>query len=160
MEFLAVKTPWKPLIISASPRGIHSVDFIENDTLVRPGIAVDEKTKAIFDQGVAWLSAYFAKDARLPPLPPLAGVGTDFQQRVWREIAAIPRGETRAYGDLARLIGTPRAARAVGQACGKNPIPILIPCHRVLAAAGKIGGYSAGIDRKRWLLAIEGWQLD
>jgi len=90
----------------------------------------------------------------LPPLD-LSG-GTEFQRRVWRAMTDIPFGQTRSYGEIARAIGKPQAVRAVGGACGANPIPVLVPCHRVLAAHGKIGGFSSGLDWKRTLLAREG----
>ena len=86
-------------------------------------------------------------------LPPLdLGAGTEFQQSVWRQLLKIPRGETRSYGELARLLNNPRAFRAVGSACGANPVPVLIPCHRVLAVNHKLGGYSGGLEWKKKLL--------
>ena len=86
-------------------------------------------------------------------LPPLdLSAGTAFQKTVWNQLLKIPRGETRSYGELARLLKNPRASRAVGSACGANPIPVLVPCHRVLAANHKIGGYSGGLEWKRKLL--------
>ena len=81
--------------------------------------------------------------------------GTDFQRAVWREIAAIPYGDTLTYAEVARAAGRPNAVRAAGTATGANPIPILIPCHRVIAAHGKLGGFSGGLDAKRRLLALE-----
>jgi methylated-DNA-[protein]-cysteine S-methyltransferase len=90
----------------------------------------------------------------LPPLD-LTG-GTEFQQAVWRELRKISFGKTRSYGEIARAIGKARAVRAVGSACGANPVPVLVPCHRVLAAHGKIGGFGGGLDWKRRLLACEG----
>jgi O-6-methylguanine DNA methyltransferase len=90
-------------------------------------------------------------------LPPLDWSGkTEFQKSVWRALRKIRRGQTRSYGEIARAIGKPKAVRAVGGACGANPIPVLVPCHRVLAANGKIGGFSGGLNRKRELLAREG----
>ena len=89
-------------------------------------------------------------------LPPLdVSRGTEFQQRVWEELLWIPAGETRSYGEIAKSIRKPKAVRAVGGACGANPIPLLIPCHRVLAANNQIGGFSGGLDWKRKLLATE-----
>lgn len=86
-------------------------------------------------------------------LPPLdLGAGTEFQRSVWQRLLKIPCGETRSYGEIARALKNPRASRAVGSACGANPIPVLVPCHRVLAANHKIGGYSGGLDWKRKLL--------
>ena len=90
----------------------------------------------------------------LPPLD-FSG-GTEFQQAVWQAMRKIPAGQTRSYGELARLIGRPKAVRAVGGACGANPIPVLVPCHRVLAAGQKMGGFSGGLDWKRRLLEREG----
>ncbi len=89
----------------------------------------------------------------LPPLDLTAG--TDFQRRVWKGLCGIPLGQTVTYAQLARGIGRPKAIRAVGQACGANPIPVLIPCHRVVAANGGLGGFSSGLEWKRRLLARE-----
>lgn len=89
----------------------------------------------------------------------LEPAGTPFQQRVWKGLAEIPYGKVCGYGDLARRIGNPRAARAVGQANGRNPIPIIIPCHRVIGADGSIGGFSSGLPLKRQLLALESVEL-
>ena len=98
---------------------------------------------------------------RLPEtLPPLDLKGTPFQKAVWQALQDIPLGQTRSYGEIARVIGRPKATRAVGGACGANPIPLLVPCHRVLAANGKIGGFSGGLDWKRRLLACEGVRVD
>ncbi len=85
--------------------------------------------------------------------------GTEFQRSVWNGLTAIPYGTVCGYGDLARIIGNPGAARAVGQANGANPIPIIIPCHRVIAADGSIGGFSGGLPIKRKLLAVERIEL-
>lgn len=93
-------------------------------------------------------------------LPPLdLSVGTDFQRSVWNVLRAIPAGRTKSYGEVAEAIGKPNATRAVGAACGANPIPVIVPCHRVLAAHGRIGGFSGGAGWKEKLLAREGAQL-
>lgn len=89
-------------------------------------------------------------------LPPIdLSSGSPFQQSVWQALTAIPPGKTRTYGELAALLDRPGAARAVGQACGANPIPVLIPCHRVLASQGRLGGFSGGLEWKRRLLQRE-----
>jgi O-6-methylguanine DNA methyltransferase len=94
-------------------------------------------------------------------LPPLdLSAGTSFQQRVWNALRKIKAGKTRSYGEIARDIGQPKAVRAVGGACGANPIPVFVPCHRVLAANRKLGGFSGGLDWKRKLLGREGIQVD
>ena len=88
--------------------------------------------------------------------PPLDLVGTEFQKSVWKAMRKISPGKTKSYGEIAQAIGKPKAVRAVGGACGANPVPVLVPCHRVLAANGRIGGFSSGLDWKRKLLAREG----
>ena len=92
-------------------------------------------------------------------LPPLDLAGTEFQKSVWSALRKIPLGKTKSYGEIARAIGKPKAVRAVGGACGANPVPVLVPCHRVLAANKKLGGFSGGLDWKRKLLAREGVRL-
>ena len=92
-------------------------------------------------------------------LPPLDLAGTEFQKSVWNALRNIPLGKTKSYGEIARAIGKPKAVRAAGGACGANPIPVLVPCHRVLAANTKLGGFSGGLNRKRELLTREGISL-
>lgn len=93
-------------------------------------------------------------------LPPMDWTGTtDFQQSVWRQMLKLGPGQTLSYGEIAAAIGKTRAVRAVGGACGANPIPVLVPCHRVLAAHGRLGGFSGGLDWKRRLLAREGLEF-
>lgn len=101
------------------------------------------------------LDQYFAGKRQAFDVP-LALAGTDFQKQVWLTLAEIPYGETISYAELARWVGRPLAFRAVGQANGANPIPIILPCHRVIAADGTIGGYGGGLPTKRQLLALEG----
>jgi methylated-DNA-[protein]-cysteine S-methyltransferase len=102
----------------------------------------------------AQLSAYFAGQLTEFDLP-LAPAGTDFQRRVWDGLRQIPYGQTLSYGELARRLGRPAASRAVGLANGKNPIAIVVPCHRVIGSDGSMTGYGGGLDRKRFLLALE-----
>jgi methylated-DNA-[protein]-cysteine S-methyltransferase len=100
------------------------------------------------------LTDYFAGSRQRFDLP-LAAQGTAFQQRVWKELLEIPFGQTWSYGELARRIGQPNASRAVGLANGRNPISIIVPCHRVIGANGKLVGYGGGLERKTWLLQLE-----
>ena len=100
------------------------------------------------------LEAYFAGELQGFNLP-LQPRGTAFQESVWRALREIPYGETRSYGQLAASIGKPKASRAVGAANGVNPIPVIIPCHRVIAASGKLAGFGGGIELKRFLLGLE-----
>ena len=100
------------------------------------------------------LASYFAGQLQVFSLP-LCTRGTPFQERVWCALQRIPYGETRTYGELAAMIGQPTAARAVGGANHRNPLAIIIPCHRVVAAHGGLGGYGGGLDKNQWLLALE-----
>jgi methylated-DNA-[protein]-cysteine S-methyltransferase len=107
-----------------------------------------------FAAAAAQLAAYFAGQLTEFDLP-LSPAGTAFQQRVWAGLRAIPYGRTASYGELARNVGSPAASRAVGLANGRNPIAIVIPCHRVIGADGSMTGYGGGLERKQFLLALE-----
>ena len=104
------------------------------------------------------LRAYFARELETFDLR-LAPEGTPFQQSVWNELCGIPYGETISYGELAKRVGNPKASRAVGAANGQNPIPIIIPCHRVIGSDGKLTGFGGGLPIKEKLLALEQRQL-
>jgi methylated-DNA-[protein]-cysteine S-methyltransferase len=115
----------------------------------------EDVTVAPLSATVRQLTEYFDGTRREFDLP-LRLQGTTFQTRVWRELTEIPYGQTWSYGQLAQRIDKPSASRAVGLANGRNPISILVPCHRVIGADGSLTGYGGGIERKRWLLAHEG----
>ena len=108
----------------------------------------------VLARAAAQLTEYFAGERRDFDLP-LAPSGTEFQRTVWHALADIPFGATCSYGDLARTVGRPSASRAVGAANGKNPISIILPCHRVIGASGELTGYGGGLPMKRWLLDHE-----
>ena len=108
----------------------------------------------VLDATAAQLAEYFAGKRTAFDLP-LRATGTSFQTRVWDALVAIPYGETRSYGALATALGRPSGSRAVGSANGKNPISIIVPCHRVIAANGALTGYAGGVPAKQWLLAHE-----
>lgn len=124
-------------------------------TAIRFGADGAQDASPLLDAAEAQLREYFAGTRRTFDLP-LAPRGTAFQQRVWAALRAIPYGETRTYGELAAAIGSPSASRAVGMANHHNPIPIVIPCHRVIGANGTLTGYAGGLEIKRKLLALEG----
>ena len=113
-----------------------------------------KRDPAPFRDVIAQLREYFAGKRRAFDVP-LAAHGTEFQRAVWKGLVAIPYGETRSYGELARRIGRARAVRAVGLANGRNPISIIVPCHRVIGADGTLTGYGGGLERKRFLLELE-----
>ena len=132
----------------------------EDDRLVglylpdRPAPSGPGGRGGVLARAAAQLTEYFAGERRDFDLP-LAPSGTEFQRAVWRALADIPFGATCSYGDLARAVGRPSASRAVGAANGKNPIAILLPCHRVIGASGELTGYGGGLPMKRWLLDHE-----
>ena len=103
-----------------------------------------------------WLDAYFRGDRPDHRDLPLAPPGTEFQRAVWAELLVVPYGESRTYGHIARALGRPRGAQAVGQAVGRNPIGIIIPCHRILGAGNQLTGFAWGLEKKKWLLCHEG----
>lgn len=113
-----------------------------------------QQTDTVLREALRQLRAYFAGKLRDFDIP-LDPQGTDYQLRVWRELRKIPYGETISYGELARRMGRPAASRAVGAANGRNPISIMIPCHRVIGADGTLTGYGGGLEAKRWLLEHE-----
>ncbi len=124
------------------------------------GLSSGQTAKAGHQPGAvaAQLAEYFAGKRRTFDVE-LALRGTDFQRAVWNELLRIPYGETITYADLARRIDRPAAVRAVGAANGANPVPVIVPCHRVIGANGTLTGYGGGIERKQWLLALEGRRL-
>lgn len=113
-----------------------------------------QQSDATFSLVRAQLAEYFAGERQQFDLP-LKPKGTPFQQQVWQELVRIPFGSTITYAELARRVGKPSASRAVGNANGRNPISIIVPCHRVIGASGKLAGYAGGIEKKKWLLAWE-----
>ncbi|HZA12592.1 methylated-DNA--[protein]-cysteine S-methyltransferase [Mycobacterium sp.] len=124
------------------------------DQTYEPDRANWERDDAAFADAVEQLNAYFAGERTRFDLD-MELVGTTFERRVWAALQTIPYGETRSYGEIAEQIGAPGAFRAVGRANGRNPIGIIVPCHRVIGANGGLTGYGGGLDRKRALLDLE-----
>jgi len=146
-----LQTPIGELTLTASETALTGVYFPKSGhgPVGKPG---DNEILALTRQQ---LTEYFAR-ARTSFDLPLDAAGTAFERRVWDLLRAIPYGMTTSYGALARQLGEPKDARAVGSANGKNPIPIVVPCHRVIGSNGDLTGFGGGLDRKRWLLEHEG----
>ena len=121
-----------------------------------PGNAVRDDSVPVLEHTKIWLQAYFDGKAPQSRAHPVLLRGTPFQNAVWRILRDIPYGETMTYGQIAKCICPIMSAQAVGQAVGANPLPIVIPCHRVLGKDGRITGFSAGLEKKRFLLKLEG----
>lgn len=156
-SYTEIESPVGPLILVADDEGLRRIDFVHGRHPARPDPSWQEDSTA-FGEIISQLNAYFAGNLKQFTLP-LAPEGTDFQQKVWKSLCDIPYGETISYGHLARCIGNPNASRAVGLANGSNPIPIIIPCHRVIGSNGKLTGYGGGLPIKEKLLALEQHQL-
>ena len=150
---LVVASPVGKLRLVASEKGLVAIDVRNNDKQVVT--TKDASAQAILLQTKKQLEQYFA-GKRTSFDVTLDLVGTDFQVRAWRALCRIPFGKTISYGQQASNIKKPKAFRAVGSANGKNPIPIIVPCHRVVASDGSLGGYSLGLKMKKQLLALEG----
>lgn len=146
-----VSAPGFSIGVRCDEAEIHAIDYLEPRSEVAP-------SNALALEATRQLKAYLADPDFVMELP-LRPSGTAFQRRVWEQIAAIPNHQTRTYGELAKALHN--APRAVGQACGANPFPLVVPCHRVIATGGGLGGFARQrggflLDVKRWLLAHEG----
>lgn len=150
MRYTISQTPIGNLVLAGDGAGLRRILFAADD------VPVDwTLDHAFLPAARQQLAEYFAGARRVFDLP-LAPAGTAFQQRVWRALLEIPYGCTESYGGLARRVGNPAAARAVGLANNRNPLPIVIPCHRVIGADGSLTGYGGGLRVKEHLLALEG----
>jgi O-6-methylguanine DNA methyltransferase len=163
MYVAPIKTPAGVFTAYFTEDGLARLEFPGNHKSRRSVVRLTKHSSPTLQRWVAQtqqaLTQVLAgcKPTVLPPFD--LSAGTDFQKAVWLKLCTIAPGQTRSYGQVAEALRRPKAARAVGQACGANPIPVLIPCHRVLAANGALGGFSSGLDWKRQLLAREGVKL-
>lgn len=157
--FKTVASPVGELTLVASDKGLAAILW-ENDDPDRVRLAPRSEDRAhpVLREAERQLGEYFAGTREAFDLP-LDFHGTDFQKRVWQQLLAIPFGETRSYGEIARALGKPTASRAVGAANGKNPISIVAPCHRVIGSGGALTGFAGGLEAKQRLLALEGLSL-
>ncbi len=149
-------SPIGELVITDSDSGLTGVWFPgKGQVAAAPPDDGRGPASAVLARACEQLAQYFARSRTTFDIP-LDPPGTPFQRRVWDALRAIPYGTTLSYSELARRLGDLRATRAVGAANGKNPIPIIVPCHRVVGASGALTGFGGGLDRKRWLLEHEG----
>ncbi len=155
--FAEIESPLGPLLLVSVESTLREIRFVHGRNPAPPKPEWRENSPAL-KEPIRQLRAYFAGRLESFDLP-LAPQGTPFQQKVWSELCNIGYGETISYGELARRIGNPNACRAVGLANGSNPIPIIIPCHRVIGSNGKLTGYGGGLPIKEKLLALERRQL-
>ncbi len=166
IRYTTLDTSLGHLLVATTDRGICSVILGKDESSVVADLRQEFPRATIdrTDAGDDWLASMIARitsdldgnPASYAPLPPIDIRATAFQWRVWQALQHIPRGETRSYSDIATTIGEPRAIRAVANACGRNRLAVVVPCHRVIREDGSLGGYRWGIERKRTLLAREG----
>ncbi len=151
-----VSSPLGPVVIAVTDQGLAGVWFDGQKHLPNMiGWRVDDAHPLIVRAGEQ-LTRYFHGDTPSFDMPLDLSGGTSFQQAVWKALLAIPRGATRSYGAISADIGNPAAVRAVGAAVGRNPVSVIVPCHRVLGSDGSLTGYAGGLDRKIALLQLEG----
>ncbi len=160
MACAVIETPIGSLGLAASAAGLSRVEFDADPGFARgssdrgTGPGTDPAAESILRQAAEELNRYFKGELTEFSVP-LAPLGTDFQKRVWDRLRQIPFAATTTYGSIARGLGDPNATRAVGLANGRNPLPIIVPCHRVIGADGSLIGFGGGLPRKRWLLEHE-----
>lgn len=147
-----IDSPLGPLQLVADGQHLSAIHFPHGHQEAR---GASDEENAVLNQASVQLAEYFAGKRREFDLP-LAAVGTAFQQEVWQALRAIPWGELRSYRDIACALNRPRAVRAVGAANGRNPLPIVVPCHRVIGANGSLTGFAGGLAAKALLLQLEG----
>ena len=154
------QTPVGRLLVAGTDAGLKHVSFSAAH-FSAPEVAPQadwELNDRALREPVKQLKAYFAGKLKQFDLP-LAAAGTDFQQQVWKALRAVPFGRTASYGEIARAVGNPAASRAVGLANGRNPIAIVVPCHRIIGSNGRLVGYGGGLPHKKTLLNLEGVML-
>lgn len=160
---MKLPSPLGPLFLASDGEALTGL-WLEGQKYFAAGLEAETEERPdlpVFRQAAAWLDAYFEK-RDLPPLPPLAPKGSAFRERVWKLLLEIPLGEVTTYGALTKKLkaaGVPASPQAVGGAVGHNPISILIPCHRVVGTGGSLTGYAGGVEKKRFLLELEGTDL-
>ena len=155
--YTTLESPVGTLLLAGDSQALRMVSF-QSSKHAEPPQADWKQDKAPFAEVIRQLRAYFRGERKEFDLP-LAPEGTEFQLRVWNRLRTIPYGETISYAQLAERIGNPKAGRAVGLANGSNPIPIIIPCHRVIGSDGSLTGFGGGLPTKKMLLELESKQL-
>ena len=156
-----VPSPLGSIVIAATVKGLTGLWFVENQRYLPSGITgstawPEDPEHPLLQQASQQLGEYFAGQRSHFDLPLDLSCGTAFQQSVWQALLTIPQGEVVSYGEVSRRIGNPTAVRAVGGAVGRNPVSIIVPCHRVMGTNGALTGYGGGLARKTALLKLEG----
>ena len=154
MKHRIIDSPLGPLTQVVNAEGFLCALYNDGQKYYPDAEELGERDDTIAASAVAELAEYFA-GTRAAFSVPTAASGTDFQRRVWAALTGIPAGQTRTYGEIAGQLGRPGASRAVGAATGRNPISIIVPCHRLVGASGAMTGYAGGVARKVWLLEHE-----
>lgn len=160
ISYAVFASPLGKVLVAASARGVCALKLGDDEAALAAALREEfsgaqiEADATAFAEVRRQILAFLSGDSTLARVP-LDLRGTVFQRRVWEALCRIPRGETRSYAEIARAIGAPQAVRAVGSACGANPVALVVPCHRVLRTDGSLGGYAWGLERKQKLLALE-----
>lgn len=155
LQFRRIPSPVGPLLLVADDQALRVIEFENPRHPIKPSPHWQAGDTVVIRLAEQQLGEYFRGDRRHFDLP-LAPVGTDFQRQVWATLAGIPYGQTISYAQLAQRVDKPSAMRAVGAANGRNPLPIVLPCHRVIGADGSLTGFGGGLPTKQYLLQLEG----
>ncbi|GAA4678122.1 methylated-DNA--[protein]-cysteine S-methyltransferase [Phytohabitans rumicis] len=150
MRWTVIDSPIDRLSVAVDESGVCGVHFGAVD-----GAGEVAEPEPMLAAAVEEVRAYFAGELTDFTVPLSVRRGSDFERAVWQQMSLIPYGEMRTYGEIAAAVGDPGAARAVGVACNRNPIPVIVPCHRIVGAGGKLVGFGGGLPRKRFLLELE-----
>ena len=137
----------------------HKLNDSDFEFIDKNSLSISDLTQALLLTAIEHINEYIGGIRKDFDLPMDMSLGTEFQQKVWRGLQTIPHGETISYATLAKLVDSPKGYRAVAQANSKNPFSLIVPCHRVIASDGKLGGYTGGLDKKTYLLALEGVEV-
>lgn len=155
LSYKIISSPVGALKLVASDEGLAAILWEQDDPQrVRLGELRENSEHPILIQAERQLGEYFAGDRTAFGIA-LDMAGTEFQKKVWRALLTIPFGQTRSYGDIARQVGNPKASRAVGAANGRNPVSIIVPCHRAIGSDGSLTGFAGGLASKQYLLSLE-----
>jgi methylated-DNA-[protein]-cysteine S-methyltransferase len=161
IHWRTIATPIGPLTFAWNAQGLLVADFSDKtddaeEYISRKGLGTLRPSQTKSSSYETALEKYFSGDLRALGAVKVAPVGTDFSLQVWQELCRIPPGSTKTYGEVAARLDRPKASRAVGMACNRNPIAVVVPCHRVVGQSGSLTGYAGGLHLKEWLLTHEG----
>lgn len=155
MFYTQINSPLKTMLLAATEQGLAGVYFEQHSHFKGSEGWIRQDSHPVLQLAAQQLDEYFSGQRQMFDIPLADSLGTAFQKAVWQILRSIPYGSTMSYGEIAQQLNNPGAVRAVGAANGRNPVSIIVPCHRVIASSGALTGYAGGLQNKQWLLALE-----